>query len=501
MKRSLPQGLYRAEQVRELDRLAIEGHGISGFDLMRRAAQSCLDSLLEHYGGESSLCVLCGSGNNAGDGYLLAALARQAGLQVSVVSVGDPARLRGDAQRSWQLASEQGVPMQPWQRDLELPEEGLLVDALLGTGLKGEVQGDYRAAIEAINASASPVLAVDIPSGLSADSGAELGCAVRADLTVTFIALKRGLFTAAGPLCCGELLYDDLDVPSQLFRQLPADLQAIDPAPLLANLPRRRPDAHKGRHGHLLVVGGNHGMGGAAILAAEAALYAGSGLVSVATRAEHIAAMLARRPELMARGVEDADQLQSLLVGKSALVVGPGLGQDDWAVNLLECALASGLPLLLDADALNLLADQPQLLNGLESECVLTPHPGEAARLLACSSHEVQRDRFAAVARLQKQWGDVVVLKGAGSLVAGPQGTAQLCRAGNPAMAVGGMGDLLSGVIGSLLAQGVATLEAALLGCWLHSAAADRVALEQGVRGLLATDLLVQIRKYVNGVG
>ncbi|WP_426415814.1 NAD(P)H-hydrate dehydratase [Aestuariirhabdus sp. LZHN29] len=500
MKRSLPQGLYRAEQVRELDRMTIEEQGVEGFALMQRAAQACFDALLQRYGSALSVCVLCGAGNNAGDGYLVAALARRAGMAVSIVALSEPARLRGDAARAWAQARDLGIPIRAWDSNQSL-DAGLLVDALLGTGLSGPVRGDYVAAIEAINGSTAPVLAVDIPSGLSADTGAELGSAVRADLTVTFIGLKRGLFTSSGPLCCGELLYDDLAVPSVVFRQLPADINRIDPQPLLAQLPARQADSHKGRHGHLLVIGGNQGMAGAAVLAAEAALYSGAGLVSVATREQHLSAFIARRPEVMARAVADGNQLQALLEGKSALVVGPGLGQDAWARELLSVAMGSGLPLLLDADALNLLANEPGLMECCRSERVLTPHPGEAGRLLACTGAEVQQDRFAAASRLQQAWGGVVVLKGAGSLIAGPAGSLQLCTAGNPAMAVGGMGDLLSGVVGSLLAQGVCAVDSAALGCWLHSAAADSVASHQGVRGLLASDLLVQIRRYINGFG
>ncbi|MCL6415632.1 NAD(P)H-hydrate dehydratase [Aestuariirhabdus sp. Z084] len=499
MKRSLPQGLYRAEQVRDLDRLTIEEQGVPGFELMTRAAQSCFDSLLEEYGAEGRICVLCGAGNNAGDGYLVAALAKQAGMNVSIISLSEPEKLRGDAASAYQQAVECGVAIQSWQPGMVLQAE-LLVDALLGTGLSGEVRGPYVEAITAINATGAAVLAVDIPSGLCADTGAELGCAVRADITVTFIGLKQGLLTAQGPLCTGKLEYDDLDVPSLVFRQQPADVELIDPKPLLAKLPVRQADSHKGRHGHVLVVGGNRGMGGAALLAAEAALYSGAGLVSVATRAEHVSAFIARQPELMARAVEGGSELRLLLAGKDALILGPGLGQDEWAQELLLTALRSNIPLLLDADALNLIADNSDLIQVHQGERVLTPHPGEAARLLRTSTEAIQRDRFLAVARLQQEYDSVVLLKGVGTLVAHAAPPLRLCGAGNPGMAVGGMGDLLSGVIGSLMAQGMTSIDAATLGCWLHSKSADEIARFQGLRGLLPSDLLVQIRKNINSV-
>lgn len=498
MRNSLPQALYRAEQVRELDRISIEEFGMDGFGLMQRAAESCFNALVEFWGGDGQILVLCGAGNNAGDGYVIAALAQQAGFNVSVIYLSDPKKLRGSAAQAWQLAQKNGVNMDAWSAGYSVTAD-VVVDALLGIGLSGDVRSPYVDAIAAISASQARVLAVDIPSGLCADTGSVLGLAVKADVTVTFIGLKQGLMTASGSLYCGRLLYDDLAVPARVFDQLPADVQRILPQTLVASLPPREADAHKGRHGHVLVVGGNSGMAGAAMLAAEAALYTGAGLVSVATRPEHVSAFVARRPELMVKPVMNAGQLERLLEGKDAVVIGPGLGQDVWAQSLLKVVLNSDITVLLDADALNLLANQPSLLEAHSGLRVMTPHPGEAAKLLRCENSSIQRDRFAAALKIHNDWRSIVVLKGAGSLVQSGDGT-YVCDRGNPGMAVGGMGDLLSGVIGSLLAQGVDGPVAARLGVWLHSAAADVVVEQQGVRGLLPSDLLVQIRQHVNNL-
>ncbi|MDH3994384.1 MAG: NAD(P)H-hydrate dehydratase, partial [Gammaproteobacteria bacterium] len=370
--------------------------------------------------------------------------------------------------------------------------EGVIVDALLGTGLGGEVRGAYCAAIEAINASGVPVLAVDIPSGLCSDTGKVLGVAVRAELTVTFIGLKRGLFTLDAADHTGAVYFTDLAVPEEVYRQVACDSYRLELQALLERLPPRPATAHKGFYGTVLVVGGDHGMAGAAVLAAEAALRCGAGLVRVATRPEHVAALVARTPEAMPIGVSSGQELAVLLDSADVLVVGPGLGQSAWSEQLFQVAAASGKPMVLDADGLNLLAAGRGIAEAPRGNWALTPHPGEAARLLGSSTSAVQADRFAAVRALEQAYGGVVVLKGNGSLIAGDQ-QVLLSDYGNPGMASGGMGDVLSGVIGALMAQQLPTLEAAALGVCLHGAAAD-LAAEDGQRGLLATDLIPRMR-------
>ncbi|MDM3871558.1 NAD(P)H-hydrate dehydratase [Porticoccus sp. W117] len=488
--------LYRPSQVRELDRVAIEERGIPGFELMQRAGRAAFELLLECWPKPEKLHVFCGSGNNAGDGYVIAALAVRQGLPVQVIYLGDPQKLTGDAQLAYGHAIAAGVPCQPFGEDNSL-QTGVVVDALLGSGLHGSVREPFGKAIRQINSSQLPVLAVDIPSGLCGDSGAELGLAVQADATVSFIGHKRGLFTGRGPALCGEVFFDSLDVPADIYQSQQPVAQLLEYDRLRQQFPPRRRDAHKGDFGHLMVIGGDSGMGGAVMLAAEAALRCGAGLVSVATRPEHVPALLARRPEVMALGVNSGQELVQHLAKPTVLVIGPGLGQSPWSQQLLQAALGCDLPMLLDADALNLLAQGPLSFSSHNNDRVITPHPGEAARLLGVETAALQKDRFSAAQQLVNQTGAVTVLKGAGTLVCDGENTT-ICTAGNPGMASGGMGDVLSGVIGALLAQGLAPMDAAQLSVYLHAAAADKVAEQQGELGMIASDLFQPLRDLFN---
>lgn len=475
--------LYRAEQVRELDRLAIETHGVSGYELMQRAGSAAFAVLRARWPEVRQLTLCCGGGNNGGDGYVIASLAQAAGMNVQLIALKSPDELRGDAAKAaadW-LGSG-GVLADP-----DAPLTGqLIVDALLGTGLDRAPSGAYARLIERINSSARPVLAVDVPSGLNADTGMPLQPTLRAELTVTFIGNKRGLYTGEAERWCGQRLYFDLHTPPAMHAAVRADAWLLDAANLPAWLPPRPPDTHKGELGHVLVIGGDTGMGGAPVLAGRAALRAGSGLVSLATRAGHAGAALAVQPELMCHAAESLEALDALIENADVLALGPGLGQSDWSRAVWRRALGAGLPVVLDADGLNLLAavDQPWPL----PQTILTPHPGEAGRLLACSAAEVQSDRFAAVRALAERHGAVVVLKGHGTLIAAADGTLEVCPYGNPAMASAGMGDALTGIIASFLGQGLELLDAARCGVMVHALAGDAAA--AGRRQILATDLI-----------
>lgn len=490
----LPSDLYRAADVRELDRIAIQEHGIPGFDLMSRAGLAAFALLRQRWPQAARIAIVCGGGNNGGDGYVVATLAQQAGLNPVVYQVGDPQRIAGDARQAREQAQAAGVAIRPFEAPALTGD--IIVDALLGTGLSGDVRGESAQAIAAINRTGLPVLALDIPSGLCADTGAVLGDAVRACATITFIGMKQGLLTGAAPACTGALTFAGLDVPAAVYQGRPVAATQVQASDVARWLPPRPRDAHKGDHGHVLVIGGDHGMGGAVAMAAEAAGRAGAGLVTVVTRPGHVAALLARRPECMVLGAED---LTAPLQRASVIVAGPGLGQHDWGQDLLRQALASTLPLVLDADALNLLARWQRQGDPLarRGNWILTPHPGEAARLLGTQASLIQRDRFDSIRRLQQQYAATVVLKGAGSLIASDTGTLWLSATGNPGMGSGGMGDVLSGVIGGLLAQGLSPEQAAAAGVWIHGKAADEAAAD-GERGLLATDLMPGLRKWVN---
>ena len=480
----LPITLYRTAQVKELDRLAIQEWGIPGFELMSRAGYEVFQCFRNKWSNAQSVAVFCGAGNNAGDGYIIARLALEAGLKVSVYSLSDPVNLKGDALTAYRNYVEAKGTVIPFQAE-QLIEADVIVDALLGTGLDRLVTGLYAIAIQAINQSPAPIIAVDSPSGLNADTGNVMGCAVKADCTVTFIGLKQGLFTGHAADYCGEISYASLAVPDAVFQAvLPVAVRVVK-----TPLPRRDRCAHKGNYGHVLIVGGDSGYSGAARLAGEAALRVGAGLVSIATRKEHAGFMNLSRPELMCHGVETAGQLSALLEKASVVVIGPGLGQSEWAKKLFIATIKAQKTLIIDADGLNLLARSP----ATNLNWIITPHPGEAARLLNCSTAEIQQDRFASVLSLQAKYGGIAILKGSGTLIASKDDCA-VSTTGNPGMSSGGMGDVLAGVIAGLLAQGLPLKNAAQQGVYSHGRAADLAAEKDGERGLLASDLMPYLR-------
>lgn len=485
--------VYTPAQVQALDRCAIEQFDIPGRVLMARAGRAAWQSLHERMPQCRHLMVLCGGGNNGGDGYVIARLAADAGLQVTLCPLSLVEQLKGDAAAA---AADALAVVEPVDFSAEqLAQADVVVDALFGTGLDRPVTGHWADVIDAVNKAAKPVFAIDVPSGLSARTGQVLGCALRARWTISFIGRKQGLYTAQAPDYVGTLLFDDLDVPAGVFDQTPVAKGVLQSDQLADLLPQRSRSAHKGYFGHVLVVGGDDGMGGAVRIAGEAAARTGAGLVSIATRAAHVAPVLAARPELMVRGIDAADEVLSLCSRANVVAIGPGLGQQPWGQALFNAVIdnpESRAALVVDADGLNLLAAAPR-----QSEnWVLTPHPGEAARLLGCRVAEVEQDRFAAVDALVARYGGVVVLKGAGTII-GNSDQQCLNASYNPGMASGGMGDALTGVIAGLLAQGLSTWEAANAGVLLHSQAADQ-AVTNGERGLLATDVLAHLRQVVN---
>ena len=482
--------LHTVEQMREIDRAALAALEISGVELMRRAASAALSSLRRRWPQVRRICVHCGPGNNGGDGFLLAVLAREAGLQVEVVGLTPVSH--GDAAAARAEWADAGSQVQLWDVHAALPIAELHVDALYGIGLNRAPEAAAASLIGRINSDGAPILALDVPSGLNADSGHCPGATIRADLTVTFIAHKRGLHTGRAADCVGVLELATLGVPASVFAHVPCDARLL----AAEALPARDRYGNKGSYGHVLVIGGGQGMAGAVHLAGESALRAGAGKVSVATRTEHVSALNAARPELMAHGVDGPQALQPMLETADVLAVGPGLGRSAWGHGLWLTALESHKPLVLDADGLNLLAHEPRQFT---APTVLTPHPGEAGRLLGVSTADVERDRFAAARELARRHSAVVVLKGAGSLIADPDGRLDVCPWGNPGMASGGMGDLLTGIIAGLLAQGCSSWQAACIGVGLHARAGDRAA-QAGERGLLASDLLAPLRALGNGL-
>ncbi len=491
----LPLALYTTAQIREMERRTIEEFGISEATLMERAGNATLEQLHARWPQAQRLTVICGSGNNGGDGYALARLARQAEMYVTVYQVGDGTGLSVAARTAQQALQSMGIKINPFRPET-LRTADVIVDAIFGIGIDREVTGPWAEAINAINASGHPVLSVDIPSGLHADTGSILGVAVKAQVTVTFVGLKQGMLTYLGPDHCGEIAFDSLRIPPEVNKAVTSSAYRIILKEKIAKLPPRARASHKGDYGHVLVIGGEQGMPGAARMAGEAAYRVGAGLVSIATRASHASLLNMARPELMCHGVESAADLQPLLNQANVVIVGPGLGCGPWGQMMLNLAFDSPHPLVADADALNLLATHPP--HRRREQWVLTPHPGEASRLLASSIHKVQANRFAAVHALQDRYGGVIVLKGNGTLICSGDPPIGLCTAGNPGMASGGMGDVLSGTIAGFMAQGLTPSEAAHLGVTIHAMAGDRAAQESGERGLLAGDLMPHLRRFAN---
>ncbi len=487
----LANQIYLAHQVRELDRIAIEEFNIPSFTLMQRAAEAAFKEIQQSWPNVSRIIVLVGTGNNGGDGYVIASLALTANIATQVIQVGDHTKLQGDAKKAHDLFVEKGGKCEVFD-DLAYSDCDVIVDALLGTGLTRMVEGNYAKAIGRANQHSAPILSVDIPSGLNADNGLAMGIAAVAQVTVTFVGMKLGLLTAAGREYSGKIIFNHLEISEKVYQSMPATCQSIQLSDFQTLLGARKADAHKGDFGHVLIIGGNAGMAGSVMLSAEAAARTGAGLVSVATIPQHATAALSSCREIMVHGIEGVSQLNTLLQQCSVVAVGPGLGKDDWAKTLFARVMEFEIPMVVDADGLNLLAGEPMQ----KPSWVITPHPGEAARLLDCSTKQVQEDRLQSVQALQKKFGGVSVLKGSGTLVAS-ETDVSICTAGNPGMASGGMGDVLTGIIAGLLAQGLNIYDAARFGVQLHAQSAD-LAAKEGMRGMIASDLFIPLRNLVN---
>ena len=395
--------LYSAKIVRDIDQAAIKQLKNGAIKLMNRAGTAAFEELIEAFGQPSLITVFCGSGNNAGDGYILAGRAAQRLIPVRVVELGDASHFSTQTQQAKEFAEQNKVEFTAFSDSMTI-DQGIIVDSLLGTGAKGALKESYAKAVDLINHSGLPVLAMDIATGLNADTGAVSDRAVKADITVTFVGAKPGLFTAHGPAISGEVIYHSLDIADEIYENFSPLAQLMDLYDLLECLPPFEGDEYKNQRGHCMIIGGDHGYGGAATLAAEASLKVGAGLTSVATQPEHISAILARCPEIMACGVISGQQLEPLLEKPSVLVVGPGLGRSPWSEQLLQKAVATGLPMVLDADALNILAEGRVVRQDKAQQWVLTPHVGEAARLLGVSVEDIQADRFTAVLKIKEKY-------------------------------------------------------------------------------------------------
>ena len=476
--------LYTAAQQQNIEKQFNRELGASNLLLIRRAAEAVIQEVLFRWPKSIKVTFYCGSGKNSADGLIVAGLLANRGFLIKVVMVGEKSKFCTEVAIAMRFCKQTNAE---FVADHDIGEEDLIVDAIFGTGLNRKVSGVHLKAIEKINKSQKPVLAIDIPSGLSADDGTILGEAVRAHRTLSLVVRKKGLYTGKGSSVAGKVICNDLNIPPKFFHPTNTHLLQIDEC--LLEIPERDKDAPKTAFGHVLVVGGEYGMGGAVIMAAEAAFRSGAGLVSVATRNRHALALLLRQPEIMAHGVSCDAELDPLIERATHVVLGPGLGKSEWSRWLFAKLVSSGKKGVIDADALNILSESPRDCH----DWVLTPHAGEATRLL---NGDQDMNRFSTLTRLHKKFGGVIVLKGSGSLITDGE-TTTVCPYGNPGMAVAGMGDVLSGVVGGLLAQGMSLFKAAQTAVVLHARAGDQVALNAGARGLMATDLIPEVRKLI----
>lgn len=488
---SIPHTVWPAQALPRLEQEGADALGVTLYELMQRAGQAAFTLARETYPLSRHWLVLCGTGNNGGDGYVVARLAQAAGIQVSLIALENhkPLPEEADAARGAWLHAGGTIHASNavWPESIDI-----IIDGLSGTGLRSAPRDATAALIDHANAHPAPVMALDIPSGLLAQTGATPGAVINAAMTLTFIALKPGLLTGNARDVAGELHYHALGLEKWLAGQ-EAPWARFDGIQLAHWLKPRRPTSNKGDHGKLLIVGGDHGTAGAIRMTGEAALRAGAGLVRILTRKENIAPIITARPELMVQELTP-ENLDDNLQWADVVVVGPGLGQQKWGQQALHKIENFRKLMLWDADALNLLAINPDTRHNR----LLTPHPGEAARLLNTSVAEIESDRLLSAQRLVKQYGGTVVLKGAGTVIASHEGALGIVDAGNAGMASGGMGDVLSGIIGALLAQKLSLYEAACAGCVAHGVAADKLAARYGTRGMLATDLFSTLVRVVN---
>lgn len=488
---TIPHSVWPAQALREAEKEAADSLGITLFELMLRAGEAAFRVARAAYPQSHRWLILCGHGNNGGDGYVVARLAKAAGIEVTLLALESDKPLPDEAEQArngWlNAAGEIHAADSAWPEEIDL-----IIDGLLGTGLTHAPREPAATLIERANAHAAPVIALDIPSGLNAQTGATPGAVINATHTVTFIALKPGLLTGKARDVTGTLHHNALGLEGWLAAQEIA-IHRLEASQLAQWLPPRRPTSHKGDNGRLVIVGGDHGTAGAIRMTGEAALRAGAGLVRVLTRVENIAPLIAARPELMVHELTEK-LLEESLEWADVVVIGPGLGQQAWGKKALQKIENFRKPMLWDADALNLLAINPDKRHNR----VITPHPGEAARLLNCSVAEIESDRLLSAQRLVKRYGGVAVLKGSGTIVASADDEIGIVDAGNAGMGSGGMGDVLSGIIGAMLGQPFSLYEAACVGCVAHGAAADYRAGRYGTRGMLATDLFSALMRVIN---
>jgi len=514
--------LLTAPESRELDRLSQERYALASYTLMTRAGEAVAARVMERERERiaAGVLIVAGKGNNGGDGFVAARALRQRGIATRAILLGSASALKGDAGRAHSDLIASGATVEEIANEDDLmrafeSRPGVIIDAVFGTGLNAEVTGLPRSAIEIINSSDATVVTVDIASGVNADTGAIMGAAVKASITVTFGYAKFGHCSYPGAERCGELKIENIGFAPDAIRDIKPRGRFLERADVAGWLKPRDPQSHKGSSGHMLVIAGSHGKGGAAILASRGALRTGAGLVTAAIPNCIATVVASGQAELMTEPIPDIDghfggssareRLAAIIEGKNAIIVGPGMGVSDDTKALVEWlitdAVAPDHPMLIDADALNALAQLGcDRLKSARGPVVMTPHPGEMARLLGVSTASVNADRISAARKLSDRTGATVLLKGARSIVTGPTGEVFVNSTGNPGMASPGMGDALSGIVGALLGQRMSPLHALAYGVFLHGFAADTVAERYGRIGYVTGDVIDELPRALDAV-
>ncbi len=516
--------LVTAQEMQDMDRETIEEFGIPGRVLMENAGRGSVDMLVRlfPYMNSKRVCVLAGRGNNGGDGFVVARYLIQMGVKTDLFLLSQRSKVTGDALANLKLV-EKLVEKHPNASLTEVPDlagfdrvkprivhADLIVDAILGTGLKDNVRGFFKTVIQTVNQFSCPRFSIDIPSGLNADTGRPCGVAINACATATFAFAKPGHFLLPGKELTGELEVVEIGIPPFILEKYDPKIELVEARDVAALFPPRKLETHKGSFGHLAIVAGSTGKTGAAALTANAAMAMGTGLVTLGIPASLNTAMEPQVTETMTFPLAETvpgqlsdnamDELKQLAREKTAMALGPGIGTAP-ATQALVRKIITGidLPLVIDADGLNAIAEDPGILKTVQTPMVITPHPGEMARLCSTTTQEIQTNRLETAQRFAGEFNVIVVLKGAGTIIALPNGRAYISTTGNPGMASAGMGDVLTGMIAGLAAQGFSMEEAAVAGVYIHGLCGDRLARERGGFGFVASEMIRAIPFVIHG--
>lgn len=512
--------LVTASEMRDMDRLTINDAGIPGVVLMENAAKGATEVFMEHFNPteDSAIFVICGKGNNGGDGYVMARYLHNRGMKVSVIIAGDKSTISGDALVNLSVIEKLGIEISEIIDDTafetlyqRLSECSYIIDGIFGTGLNSPVTGIYKKIIDAVNNANKPVMSIDIPSGMNSDTGDIMGAAIKADLTVTFGFAKPGHYVYPGASLTGRLVTLDIGIPRMISEKVEITHRLIGPDDFIDDLTNEKPDTHKGTRGHLLIIAGSTGKTGAAALTAMGALRAGAGLVTVGIPASLNNTMECKLTEAMTVPLPETkggtlsytalDDILRLASDKTAIAIGPGLSTNPETVRLVcEIIKRCSLPIVIDADALNAISMNQETLDLLDPRKILTPHPGEMGRLTGLTTKDIQKNRLNISREFARKRRCNLVLKGAGTIVAEPNGVLNINSTGNPGLATGGTGDVLTGIISGLLARGLSEVKAATAGVYLHGLAADAYAKEHGESGMIASDILDILPCLINSI-